>query len=242
MAQPLYGEQCHHGLLLVLVCLQVYSRDFTDKALEANPTTPGMKYRHYSPTAPVLLLDPTPAWQALQQQYSSMSEQRKQYSSQQLEQAVAAETQELLQKLQQQEQPQLLVLLSTCRSSRDGCEAEMQCGWTPCSLQHIQQEQQEQGLLHAGTAASLANDGNGCSCDLCASKAGSTGHVVLEYILGSIHKPKEVAKELFAALRAADRVGCDLIVVQGVLPVDAGMAVMNRLQKAASQRHLVSNV
>ncbi|PNH10570.1 tRNA threonylcarbamoyladenosine biosynthesis protein sua5 [Tetrabaena socialis] len=38
--------------------LQVYRRDFVDEALEAAPSTPGMKYRHYSPVAPVWLLDP----------------------------------------------------------------------------------------------------------------------------------------------------------------------------------------
>jgi hypothetical protein len=35
----------------------VYRRHFTDTVLEAAPTTPGMKYRHYSPAAPVTLLD-----------------------------------------------------------------------------------------------------------------------------------------------------------------------------------------
>jgi L-threonylcarbamoyladenylate synthase len=34
----------------------VHRRDYTDEALEAAPTTPGMKYRHYSPSVPVILL------------------------------------------------------------------------------------------------------------------------------------------------------------------------------------------
>ncbi|KAF8640052.1 hypothetical protein AX17_001294 [Amanita inopinata Kibby_2008] len=34
----------------------VHRRDYTDESLEVAPTTPGMKYRHYSPTAPVTLL------------------------------------------------------------------------------------------------------------------------------------------------------------------------------------------
>ncbi|KAJ2450240.1 hypothetical protein GGF42_004541 [Coemansia sp. RSA 2424] len=33
--------------------LRVYRKDFASAELEAAPTTPGMKYRHYSPTAPV---------------------------------------------------------------------------------------------------------------------------------------------------------------------------------------------
>ncbi|RKP10105.1 DHBP synthase RibB-like alpha/beta domain-containing protein, partial [Thamnocephalis sphaerospora] len=35
----------------------LYKRDFTDGQLEAAPTTPGMKYRHYSPRAPVILFE-----------------------------------------------------------------------------------------------------------------------------------------------------------------------------------------
>ncbi|KAJ7623572.1 DHBP synthase RibB-like alpha/beta domain-containing protein [Roridomyces roridus] len=34
----------------------VHRRDYRDEALEAAPTTPGMKYRHYSPAVPVHLL------------------------------------------------------------------------------------------------------------------------------------------------------------------------------------------
>ncbi|KAJ7493352.1 DHBP synthase RibB-like alpha/beta domain-containing protein [Mycena galericulata] len=34
----------------------VHRRDYRDEAMEAAPTTPGMKYRHYSPAVPVYLL------------------------------------------------------------------------------------------------------------------------------------------------------------------------------------------
>jgi L-threonylcarbamoyladenylate synthase len=34
----------------------VHKRDYNDKAIESSPTTPGMKYRHYSPSVPVILL------------------------------------------------------------------------------------------------------------------------------------------------------------------------------------------
>jgi len=37
--------------------IQVYRRDFVDKKLEQVPTTPGMKYRHYSPDADVVLIE-----------------------------------------------------------------------------------------------------------------------------------------------------------------------------------------
>jgi L-threonylcarbamoyladenylate synthase len=38
----------------------VHRRDYSDEALEQAPTTPGMKYRHYSPSVPVTLLHTTP--------------------------------------------------------------------------------------------------------------------------------------------------------------------------------------
>ncbi|CAE7081301.1 unnamed protein product [Rhizoctonia solani] len=38
----------------------VHKRDYADTALENAPTTPGMKYRHYSPGVPVVLLVPVP--------------------------------------------------------------------------------------------------------------------------------------------------------------------------------------
>ena len=34
----------------------VHRRDYEDKAIESAPTTPGMKYRHYSPTVPLIML------------------------------------------------------------------------------------------------------------------------------------------------------------------------------------------
>ncbi|EFP93793.2 uncharacterized protein PGTG_19838 [Puccinia graminis f. sp. tritici CRL 75-36-700-3] len=36
----------------------VYNQDYRDKELEAKPTTPGMKYKHYAPHAKVVILDP----------------------------------------------------------------------------------------------------------------------------------------------------------------------------------------
>jgi L-threonylcarbamoyladenylate synthase len=84
--------------------IQVYQRDFTDKQLEATPTTPGMKYRHYSPTAPLLLLDPTTVWQAQQQQQVQVAAVCEQQQQQQqvhggLQQLVVDATQQLLKDL-----------------------------------------------------------------------------------------------------------------------------------------------
>ncbi|KAJ3499990.1 hypothetical protein NLJ89_g9990 [Agrocybe chaxingu] len=39
----------------------VHKRDYADEKIEAAPTTPGMKYRHYSPSVPVTLLSTLPS-------------------------------------------------------------------------------------------------------------------------------------------------------------------------------------
>jgi L-threonylcarbamoyladenylate synthase len=218
----------------------VYQRDFTDKQLEATPTTPGMKYRHYSPTAPLLLLDPTPAWHAQQQQRQQREEQQQQLDTSVLQQLVVEATQQLLrdiQQAQQQQQQQLpcsgssehhsasgrqvVVLLSTCSSSSSSGSG-VKPGWTPASLECIHQQQQE------GSAAALKG--------LCSSSSSPESSVqMLEYVLGSWQQPELVAQHMFAALRAADAVCPALIIAQGLPPQGPGLAIMNRLQKAASQ-------
>ncbi|ODV89679.1 hypothetical protein CANCADRAFT_4304 [Tortispora caseinolytica NRRL Y-17796] len=45
---------------------------------------------------------------------------------------------------------------------------------------------------------------------------------------------KEISRNLFAALRHADEVGADLVLVEGTDESNEGLAVMNRLRKAAS--------
>ena len=44
-----------------------------------------------------------------------------------------------------------------------------------------------------------------------------------------------MAKGLFAALRQLDALECDIILMEGVVEEDEGLAVMNRARKAASQ-------
>jgi L-threonylcarbamoyladenylate synthase len=198
--------------------LQVYQRDFCDAQLEAQPTTPGMKYRHYSPSAHLVLLDPTPAWQQQQQQQGS------QCSRSSLEELVAAQTDTLLQQLLLRHQHgaaggprQHIVLLSTCHPAGPGQDQQQQCpGWTVSSLHALQSASQQQ--LQQQQQEELATPR------------------VLQYVLGSWQQPEVIAQHVFAALRAADATQPAAIVVQGLPPHGAGLAVMNRLLKAASQR------
>ncbi|MCS7131235.1 MAG: L-threonylcarbamoyladenylate synthase [Hadesarchaea archaeon] len=52
-------------------------------------------------------------------------------------------------------------------------------------------------------------------------------------VAGSRRDPRSVAKNLFRLLREFDAEGVDLVVAEGLEPVGMGLAVMNRLRKAA---------
>ncbi len=60
-------------------------------------------------------------------------------------------------------------------------------------------------------------------------------------VLGSRHNLFEVAHNLFEVLRSCDSLGVDVAVVEGFEEVGLGLAIMNRLRKAA-RRRLTPNV
>ncbi|KAF6264333.1 hypothetical protein COO60DRAFT_1698379 [Scenedesmus sp. NREL 46B-D3] len=153
--------------------LQVYARDFRDSALEAAPTTPGMKYRHYSPSAPPGNSSSSGQQQQQQQQQDGLHQQTHQQGRALLQQLVADATQELLRRVQQ------------------------------------------------GQLQELAAAGPGSVAQRVVLLS-TSGVEVLEYVLGSWQQPELVAQQLFAALRAADQAGADLILVQGLPPVGTG--------------------
>lgn len=152
------GGVTYEALADMLPGLQVYRKDFVDKALEEAPTTPGMKYRHYSPDAPVVLIDAT----------VDDFEQR----------------------------------------------------WKEeCSINF--KDATKVGLL---TSRSNQNDNN----------TSSPSSVTVERIsMGT--SAEQVARGLFGGLRDLDTRNVDVIFVQGVTETQEGMAVMNRLRKAASK-------
>ncbi|KAJ2713929.1 hypothetical protein H4R19_001999 [Coemansia spiralis] len=142
--------------------LRVYRRDFSSAEMEQNPTTPGMKYRHYSPTAPVFLLVPS---------------------------AGAADA-----------------------ASRQLAQMRQALAQRP--------EIRRAGVVTVGDAVLGPIDG--CS--------------VVSF---RVADARELAHRIFALLRTLDEdEHVDAILVQGVSDADAGLAVMNRLDKAASHRIL----
>jgi L-threonylcarbamoyladenylate synthase len=53
--------------------------------------------------------------------------------------------------------------------------------------------------------------------------------------MGSANEPAQIAAQLFHQLRTLDQYGADLILVEGIEEKNEGLAVMNRLRKAASK-------
>lgn len=127
--------------------LVVYRKDFTDKNLEDNPTTPGMKYRHYTPNAKVVLVE-----------------------------------------FRGNINDQLLLIKSQFNLLAPRGKVGV--------LSVVQQD------------------------------------FPLEINMGNTSL--EIAKNIFSSLRKMEEFKVDYIIVQGILDANQGLAVMNRLRKAAS--------
>ncbi|KAG0166216.1 hypothetical protein DFQ28_007615 [Apophysomyces sp. BC1034] len=151
--------------------LQVYRKHFVDKALELAPTTPGMKYRHYSPEAMVILVEQNnEATSHLQFQ----AVWRKELAALQ-ESGVGVTRVGILRTTSDEE---------TVRWEETKTEDSVEC----ISLQ-----------------------------------------------MGRCSHPEEVARSMFKGLRELDSRSVDFIFVEGIAETQEGMAVMNRLRKAASK-------
>jgi len=52
-------------------------------------------------------------------------------------------------------------------------------------------------------------------------------------VVGERQRPKTIAKNLFKILRRFDEQGVEIVIAEGIEPVGVGLAIMNRLRKAA---------
>ncbi|KAJ7849968.1 DHBP synthase RibB-like alpha/beta domain-containing protein [Mycena olivaceomarginata] len=147
----------------------VHRRDYRDEVMEATPTTPGMKYRHYSPAVPVYLLytasPPPDGVQRLEADEFLASLQDKGDGKRPVKVGILAPS----------DSP-----LGTCSLPMDGLE------WTRFSL-------------------------------------------------GPTAEPSVTAHLLFDGLLTLERQGVDLILIEEVEEEREGLAVMNRVKKAAGE-------
>ncbi|GJJ77421.1 L-threonylcarbamoyladenylate synthase [Entomortierella parvispora] len=161
--------------------VQVYKKHFTDVAMEQTPTTPGMKYRHYSPEAEVVLVE-----------YGASSDVGSKTSD-----ATTAQYSVILKEID--------------RLKKEG--------------------KRRFGILRTSfslTAPLISRESS-------SSLPESQPREVIEFPLGQGSKPEDVARELFKGLRYLDGQKVDCIFVEGISEDDEGLAVMNRLRKAASR-------
>ncbi|KAF7977648.1 hypothetical protein HWV62_3070 [Athelia sp. TMB] len=151
----------------------VHRRDYRDDAMEATPTTPGMKYRHYSPAVPVILLLTDPLFTNT-----------------------------------------ATVSASSFLESLAERAADPSC---PLNV----------GILTPSDSplASLA------------LPASITWRL---YPLGPISDPSITAHRLFDGLLTLEQEGVDMILIEEVSEVKEGLAIMNRVRKAAGECQSIS--
>ncbi|WFD26903.1 L-threonylcarbamoyladenylate synthase [Malassezia nana] len=174
------------------VALRVYGKDLARSAAEeAAPTTPGMKYRHYSPNARVLLVsDGMPS------------------------------------------DPPLLQVIQSCASSL-GVQRDVRVGLLLAL---------DSPLLHSVDWPVLREWTDSYPTERLSPVVLLSGLQVCLYSLGQRSEPDMAARRLFDGLRTLDTCvswsgqpgACDLIVAEAVEETGVGLAIMNRLRKAAS--------
>ncbi|KAL1723356.1 DHBP synthase RibB-like alpha/beta domain-containing protein [Schizophyllum commune] len=151
----------------------VHRRDYRDEAMEAAPTTPGMKYKHYSPSVPVILVHTL----------SNPSEPQR-------------------------------------RQTIDNLVASLQTRY-PARPIHV-------GLMTPDDSrlAQVLHTHESISWRL--------------FPLGKVSEPAVIAQRLFDGFLTLDREGVDAILIEGVAEEEEGLAVMNRVRKAAGETVWVS--
>jgi L-threonylcarbamoyladenylate synthase len=171
-----------------LAQILVYRRDFTDAKLEAAPTTPGMKYRHYSPRVPVILFEAS------------------------LDPAAAPIDHVIRERRALRDR--LLAEAARLYASVDTPDARI-------------------GLLTIDEPTTTATDQTISPSEPAPLPHGPT--YLRQWSLGPWTQPQTVAHRLFDGLRRLDaEPNIRWILVEGLPDVGAGVAVMNRLRKAAT--------
>ncbi|KIJ57115.1 hypothetical protein M422DRAFT_149864 [Sphaerobolus stellatus SS14] len=173
----------------------VHRRDYTDTKLEDAPTTPGMKYRHYSPAVPVVLFMTSPI--------SSSSDTA---GNNPTRMTVPEALSRILSSFPPSPYKPVKIGLLTPSDS-------------PLSLLPSQYPS-----FPAPSASSPPPDSD--------PPTPISWHT---FPLGQLSNPSLTAQRLFDGLLTLEEEGVDLIVVEGVDEKREGLAVMNRVKKAAGE-------
>lgn len=239
------------------VKLRVYGKDTVrEVGFEANPTTPGMKYRHYSPTAPVVLFLPSSDFSQRTQglsKWDTVLQQEVEELSAAKETPAGSSTGPLRVGIMLLADSDLANAISSRATQpvKDWLEAQCQPPRTPSTTaangdERKLEEEEMLGALSPSFPLQLESE---------TPDQGTEIEVVL-FSLGNLSAPHLPARRLFAGLRRLDAEvqgdrsnttvgddavndettkpkGVDLIVVEAVDDKGIGLAVMNRIGKAA---------
>ncbi|KAJ3303942.1 hypothetical protein HDU76_005279 [Blyttiomyces sp. JEL0837] len=154
--------------------VRVFKKDFVDAAMEAAPVTPGMKYKHYSPSVEVVLFE-------IGESGASGSDH-----SMMMMNAIAKEGLNMIKNAKTSPTNTPVIKVGLLRTTRTPIPSEL--------------------APHA-----------------------------IEHFLGDATDPASVARELFNGLRSLESEGVVGILVEGIGEAREGLAVMNRLRKAAGR-------
>lgn len=227
-------QRCLHEAGQTDIELRVYGKDLArQQAFEAAPTTPGMKYRHYSPTSPVVLLVPertdgeVSSWRnVMGDQVTELRAARGGAEPITIGVMLLVDSplaQHVFQEINDDQIHQWL----------DSERKRTNCISSPSPSQRLTHEEEKAEMKAAlGPRFSFKDSDD--------DDQGATS--IQPFSLGTLSTPALAARRLFAGLRILDegsestashRNGVDLILIESVADTGIGLAVMNRVVKAA---------
>ncbi|KAJ1044394.1 hypothetical protein NDA11_001159 [Ustilago hordei] len=217
--------------------LSVYGKDMQRSSeQESKPTTPGMKYKHYSPTAPVVKLLSTKLFpSAIARPYHSNATSSTQALNSLINQSPNS-TRTTPQTFAKVVREQIASLLT---SSNAGT------GMINIGLMTTRDSDLSRHIFSSFTASLSVHDSSGESIHRLLLPPrlliGCEGVMIHPFDLGPCTTTEVYAQRMFDGLRTLDEgpllggVGrCHLIFVEALDDAGVGLAVMNRLNKAAS--------
>lgn len=224
------------------VKLRVYGKDMERSAeQESNPTTPGMKYRHYSPTARVVMLLPAKLFARAVQ--ASKSNSAGITTSRAEEASTSAK---VVDSLTNGETPAPRTPQTLANIVRDQISNHL-ITCSAGSTRHVglmMSSDSDLARLIRSSSTSTSSSTNTLHPHLLPplTLSGLPGVLVHPFDLGPSAQASVYAQRMFDGLRTLDEgpllgeaTKCELIFVEALDDAGVGLAVMNRLKKAASE-------
>jgi L-threonylcarbamoyladenylate synthase len=207
----------------------VHRRDYSDDVQESAPTTPGMKYKHYAPTAPVILLvhdSPGPS--------SSPSSAIDTYRREIIPSFIAS----LIERFPPDQNITIGLLLTSDSPLRLPLETAIKdIGSRHLVSPTLSPSHRAVTLPRLGPATA-SDDHNSLHPN---PPIELPSRISIQFAeLGTTATPQVTAQRLFDGLLTLDHDGVDTILVESIDEHNEGLAIMNRVRKAAGETRWVA--